>query len=40
MYVDVNLSEDESHRLVVYDQDTPEILAANFCKQHMLDKAA
>ena len=36
MYVDVNIGKNGMERIVVYEGDTAESLAANFCEKHKL----
>merc|ERR1712110_951546 len=37
LFVDVNLGASEQQRIVVYDGDTAQELAARFCEEHELD---
>ena len=37
LYVDVNLGSSGSQRIVVYDGDQAEVLAAEFAQKHKLD---
>lgn len=38
MFVDINLGGDEQERIVVFEGDTAEQLAVDFCKIHNLDE--
>ena len=37
LFVDINLGGDEQERIVVYEGDTADELAKNFCEEHNLD---
>ena len=37
LFVDVNLGSSDQQRIVVYEGDTAQDLAAKFCEQHELD---
>lgn len=38
LFVDINLGGSEQQRIVVYEGDTAEELAVNFCVEHNLDE--
>eukprot|EP00355_Strombidium_rassoulzadegani_P004946 CAMPEP_0168613780 /NCGR_PEP_ID=MMETSP0449_2-20121227/3630_1 /TAXON_ID=1082188 /ORGANISM="Strombidium rassoulzadegani, Strain ras09" /LENGTH=79 /DNA_ID=CAMNT_0008654429 /DNA_START=46 /DNA_END=286 /DNA_ORIENTATION=- len=37
LFVDINLGGDEQERIIVYEGDTAEQLAKDFCVEHNLD---
>jgi hypothetical protein len=37
LFVDINLGEEKSERIIVYEHDDPCLLAKAFCEKHGLD---